>query len=303
MDTAQERAPFSVRRPLLALGLAAVLVLSTVRVWIELTHLVLQRWDDLHVDVPFQGWQVIALEVLWALALLAATVLAARVGRRAWRSAAGSAYRRVPVLVALLPGIWVGAAPAATASASVSWASDHTAAAESALRELEEQRAAYLRSPTAPIGVDPAPAALAARLVHAGDLGGGWYDGASPNPHALGGSMPGASSFLVRTHREGLGWAPANPFFGEYVRVLPTAAEATRRALTGPDSSLSRRFLALGGLTLLVHEDRRTCRASFAVGTDEFTVIANTQAPADTISTADCRTFLTVAVRRARFAR
>jgi len=229
VDVSTAAAPAGARRGLVLLGLASAGVLCAAVGLVPLGRLFLLRWSsDYHDEIPYGGWQVDVSEGVLALLLVVLGVGCASRLRRRWASLRGrTPYLRVPVLIALLPAVALGLQLDAPLTAPVTWASNHTAAAEASHTAWVERLAELRGSPASPTDAPPAPPELAALLMRPSDLGAGWYSGQRPNPIALA-RTPGvrARTLLVRTHREGIGWAVADPLLSEYVEALPTATAA-----------------------------------------------------------------------------
>ena len=88
-------------------------------------------------------------------------------------------FRRLMVLLAVLPGLVLGAALSDAAGRTVTWASDHTAQANADKALLASYR---LTPPRMPSVGPAAPAAFARRLLTTADVGSGWYDVQQVNP-------------------------------------------------------------------------------------------------------------------------
>jgi hypothetical protein len=270
------------RRDLVVLGASAAVLIAGVTGAVALVHVVREyRGIDL---TGRQWWPVALVECALALPLMAAVAGAGAVLRGRWRALRGrSDHLRVPLLVALLPGVLLGGALDLPFDASVSWAADHAPATAEARRQLEAERAEMQRSPTIRRPVTPAPRELARLLLRPADLGAGWYDGFSPNPSTVtpspGARPDAARSALVRTHREGIGWALAEPFLLERVTQLPTAIAARTTAAAGRQDSLPRQTVRVDGVAVLLSPKGQW--ATFALGSRAFevTLSYNTRAP------------------------
>jgi hypothetical protein len=236
VDTPDEITPSVGRRELLRLGLAAALLVASVAGMIDLGAFVAERWtQDFPLNVPYGGWQVDVSEGLLAALLLVVACLAARTVVRGWQTVRPLApYRLAVPLLAVLPGLLLGAGAGSAAKASVGWASDHTSAAEAERVATRAMLAANrIAPPVTPSYEPPAPAALAARLLRVTDLGSGWYD--LSRPEAIDTKGPGLSppagqlswarSGLQRAHRHGEYWV-ADAFLVQTVHHFATSAQA-----------------------------------------------------------------------------
>lgn len=231
MDTSAKHAlPGLVR-----LGLAVVVLMGSVTAGAAVVSLHLERRSDFSLLAPFPGWQVNAAETAWAALALVAAALALLEVRRTWRALEEvTPHRRAVVMAVVLPGLVLGGSVRGPIASTVTWASDHTSAAATAKAQWRAEMGDVDHPPLPPAyGPGPASAGTAAVLLHAADLGAGWYDGQRPNPGAgslsaagrAAGALDAGLSHLVRRHWDGHAWA----FDGmviERVRLWGTASGA-----------------------------------------------------------------------------
>ena len=183
-------------------------------------------------------------------------------------------------MAALLPGLFLGGGLAGSPMRSaISWASDHTDAANQARAEFQSMMPT---NPEAPpilfpgVGAAAAPA-IAARLLRGSDLGAGWYDGQRPNPSELSGGLPGRNlsvrSSLSQWHWTGKMWLPGDLAFESLRRFGTPAAAQSDLAVSTRGAAMHSR---IAGVTVFEHVDAtgslKDRTATFAVGTDVFTL-------------------------------
>jgi hypothetical protein len=277
------------------LALAAGGVAAAAAGFVPLRRLYLERDEDYSSVVPHPGGLVDLTEAALALLLGLGMLLAAVVVSRGWRRTRDQAPRRLlPVVGAVVPGLALGLALQIPFEHAVLLASDHTAAAKATARWERQRLEQYQLSPAVSVPASPAPPGLAALLLRPRDLGPGWYDGLRPNPATRSpvlGEKPvvSARSTLVRTHREGVGWALANPLLTEGVTVLGTpaaaAAEVLARTAAPPGShNVTRHVLGVEVTQLVTPRAAQTEVAGFVVGRYAF-VLRCTGMPGNDVST------------------
>jgi hypothetical protein len=274
---------------LIRLALAAIGVFSAVGGGYELVRLMTDRNSPSSLFAIFGGWQVDAMAAVLGLLLLALLVICAIVLLRRYRGLQGrTPHRRAVVLAALLPGLFIGTLFSSPMRSAVSWASDHTASAHQAMAEFRQFEPTNPKAPpTLGLAGAAAPAALADHLLHASDLGTGWYDGVHPNPSELSGGLQGQTlsvrSNLSQWHWTGTMWAPGSLLLESLRRfATPAAADSylspyreQPKNIPGPSFGPTTQ-LRVGNVLVYEHTTQTAVKqlrsATFAVGTDVFTV-------------------------------
>jgi len=221
-------------RELLRLAVCAVGVLASVVAMAAYVPFVLEQRSEWDTSVPYHGWQVTAVDVALAVILLALLVVSARTLVRSYRRLRGrTPHRRLMVLLAILPGLFGGAALMLPADPIASWASNHTA--EAAHWRIVARQAAinYRKSPPSfATGHQPAPPAVASHLLSVALLGKGWYAAQTPSP-ALSpvtsfsphGAILRARALLTQQHWTGAIWSD-DALVSESLVELSTTSEA-----------------------------------------------------------------------------
>ena len=270
----------SLSSALVRLGVAAIGVFAAVGGGYELVRLLIERTDEFSFFAQFGGWQVDAMAAGLGLVLLALFVVSTLALVRLYRGLRSrTPNRRAVVMAALLPGLFLGGVAGSPMRSAISWASNRTAAAHKAYAEFREM---LPTNPSAPpillpaVGTAAAPA-LAARLLHPSDLGGGWYDGQRPNPSQSSGGLQGQAlsvrTELTQWHWTGTMWSPGD-FALESLRRFATPAAAESYLATAVSDPTAR--VRIGRVLVYEHGARtgdvQQQIADFAVGTDVFTV-------------------------------
>jgi len=139
--------PARTRELLTVTAWSAAAVLAVVAVD-RLIGLMLRRGDEFSSFAPYGGWQLYG--VVAALGLVA--IVTGSVGllraRRLVRQLNGrTPYRRVAVMAAILPGLFLGIGTVTPMRGVMSWASNHTAAAASARAQDREWFREYKKGP------------------------------------------------------------------------------------------------------------------------------------------------------------
>jgi hypothetical protein len=163
------------------------------------------------LSLRFAGWQVDAAEVAGGAIWISLTVVSVMAFRRQWRATpVGS--RRLSILLAVLPGLAIGACLSDGTHAAITWAGNHTAQAASARAAVADYR---ISPPPMPVSGPPADPALTPRMLTTSDLGAGWYYGIQPDavgvavtPEARSqGQISQARTVLNQQHWTGSAWA------------------------------------------------------------------------------------------------
>lgn len=287
---------------LIRLGVCAIGVFAAVGGGYELVRLLIERTSEFSIFAMFGGWQLDVMAAGLGLLLLALLVVSAIALVHIYRGLRGrTPHRRAVVLAALLPGLFLGGLAVSPLRSAISWASDHTAAAQKANAEFQQMMPTNPKAPPIlfPSGGAAAAPALAARLLHPSDLGAGWYDAVRPNPSELSGSVPGQTlsvrSNLTQWHWTGTIWSPGD-IGVEGLRRFGTSEAAQRYlAVARRDATTQLRIgSALVSEHVLKSGSVEGREATFVVGADVFTLIID-----GTSSQQDFETALSTAVRRA----
>lgn len=284
MDISPGRAP--VGRQLLWLGVAATVftgaVVAAGAVIVLSGELV---FDSLNVT-PFRGWQVYATMTGLAILVTLVGVVAIRLLVRTFRRLRDrTPHRRAVITAAVLPGIWIGGFVLSPMTSAVSWAADHTSDAAAAQRQLDGMFLdSPVRPPLFPSDHPAADGATAARLLHATDLGAGWWDADTPNPVAL--KPPtiatlatgAARTVLSEQHRVSGAWH-VDRMIMESETGFRTTDDARRYVLdaqrlsppsdTSPVNRINR---TLGGVQVWETSSKSGLTARFVVGATAFSL-------------------------------
>lgn len=277
----------------------------------------LDRTSDDGDFAVFPGWQVDAVEIAGMVLALALLVTSAIAVRRIFRRLEGrTPYRRVAILIALLPGLALGLAARAGTRSALDTASEHTAAAAAAEAEFGGVFSTK-HPPYAPVGSGiAAPPEMAARMLAPAGLGAGWYALTATNPSMV--SLPegdpaqrfgGAvivKSIVEQAKLVGKAWI-GGPVVLERMIQFPTAGAAAsfldeQRGRAAPPCMTCPRKVPtwtaarIDGVRVLETVNPGTNRtAIFVAGNMEFTVVMPSVIPA-AVETA----IVNASVRRAK---
>jgi MFS family permease len=219
---------------LVARGLATVLLIGSI---IGVALFVLMFFASTSNDflAPDMGWQVWVMLAVIAVAAVGVAAGAVVVDARARRALAGrTRHQRLPVLIAILPGLVLAGLATGPMQIAVTWASDHTAQAQSEQTAWARWQAEYRQAPIVIRSNDPAaPPSVAALLLGRTEIGPQWYDTVSPDPamppvrtqDRAQGVVRWAQVDLVQTHWTGKAWAEGT-YLIETVHVVGTTSQA-----------------------------------------------------------------------------
>jgi hypothetical protein len=306
-------------RGLAGLGAAVSGLAASLGAGLALASVFLDRSDTYSDFAPFGGWQVYVIEGVFVLVLLTVGLASGAITVRLSRRLRGrSPHTRAVVLAALLPGLFVGSLVGMPMRGTVSWASDHTAAADAARVELSRLQHDYRLAPPLIVSMRPAAAPdLVSRMLAPADLGKGWYAVSRPNatvsPISPEASTRGATTAvhtsLTQEHWTGTSWA-LDRFLVQAQLVFPgrdAAVGYVRSVWAEPDvtstlgAAVERR---VGGV--IVWERMPTGRATpahaaaaFVVGGTLFTVILDVSRLGKGATSAEFTRVVAAAVERA----
>ena len=130
VEAASYETPRATARELLPLtGLTAAALMAG-SVAIRLSGLMISRLDEFSSIAPFGGWQLYTVAIAIGAACVAVLVTSVRFSRRQFRSVRGrTAFHRVALMAAIVPGLLLGVAVGSTLRPALNWASDQTTAA------------------------------------------------------------------------------------------------------------------------------------------------------------------------------
>ena len=293
--------PSAVSGSLTRLAIAALCAFVPLGGSYELVRMLVERTEPASLFAMFGGWQLNAMAAGLGVALLALLVVSLVVSVRMYRGLRGQTrHRRVVVMAALLPGIFLGTLLNGPMRSAIGWASDHTATAQrmnAAIRQMMPTNPAS--PPVMSFGGTPASPVLAARLLQRADLGPGWYDTERPNPSGISdspaGPVTGAGTRLSQWHWDGRMWA-AGELASEQMYVLTSAADVQRQLTFARRSATS--TVRIGGAAVYEHDVNmasvQSRAASFALGNEVFTLNVT-----GTSGTAEFNAIVAKAVQRA----
>jgi hypothetical protein len=237
----------------------------------------------------FGGWQLNAMAIGFAAALLVPLVKTVIALVRGYRNLRGrTPHRRAVVLAAFVPGLFLGGLAGNPMSAAISWASNQTADAGHARLTARQLLAEYGKTPPVhTTGKPAAPAALAALLLRTSDLGRGWYSQQQPNPAETpisrlarrSGATAAVRATLNQAHWTGNAWLPQHLVVEGLLRFpSPDAAGRYRNSVLAKHATT---ITTVGGLPVYetgLGEKSAWRSASFIAGADLFTLTVNVDA-------------------------
>jgi hypothetical protein len=314
--------PGSSRRGLTRLGVAATGLVASIGASVALIAVFNDRSAEFSDFAVFGGWQVYLVEAALVVAVLGGVLSFGTMTLRFSRAMRErSPNGRAVVLAALLPGLLIGSLVATPMRAAVSWASDHTAAADAARAQLSRmQLDSRLAPPLTPSMRPAAPPELAKLMLGPTDLAKGWYATSRPNattapisPEAAAhGATSSVHAILTAEHWSGTSWSE-DDFLIEGQTIFPSrdaASSYVRSVWAHPDITCACPTTVgavvghpVGGVT--VSELTSTSpagavrAAAFIVGGTMFTIALDGSGPAKAATPAELTRVLAAAVERA----
>jgi hypothetical protein len=223
-------------RGLLLLGIVAACAVAAVIGAGRYAWLLL-HWTTNGLQWLTAGWQLLAAKIGIGFTLLAVATIAGLATRQLRRSPTGQSQNaRAVLILALLPGILIGAIVLGPINSTLTWASEHTSMATAFRTQLMQTLGNDRNAPPQMDSPVPAaPPALASRLLTPAVLGAGWYALQRPATRVQQlesdltsqGAVRGAMTTLTRAHRSTSGWT-ISLFAIERITTFGTTDQAGR---------------------------------------------------------------------------
>lgn len=172
------------RPQLVRVAVGATALLAATATAMGFVGLLVESANEFSSVARFGGWQLYAAEAAIGFVIIVLGSVSAVWLLRCYRALRGrTPHRRVMLLVAILPGLFLGGAAVTPMRAALHWSSYRTAAAAAARQQMSEWQANYRKAPPVARAYSaPATGPSATALLTAADLGRSWYPAVTPTP-------------------------------------------------------------------------------------------------------------------------